>query len=310
MSALWNRTKEAYYWIMEEATNLLNHRFLQRGKKLSRSFMLYAFLIDGAFVFLLPIIYMGIISIFTREDLLDPSIRWIPAHFLWQNYVEAFTRLNFIPSLMHTLIATTVAIVGQLFFCSFAGYALARLNFKGSRWVLAAVLLVLIIPAQAMTLPNFVFFARIHWTGTMLPITIPELLGNGLYGALFVFIFRQVFSSFPKDLEDAAAIDGAGMFRTFFEIVAPLAKTAYATVGLFSFVWHWNEYMRPMMYLKENNRTLTVALSLLFNGGGVSNISDAVKGAAVVLVMAPVMLFYFFVQKYFVQGVQMTGIKG
>ncbi|HEX2954196.1 MAG TPA: carbohydrate ABC transporter permease [Bacillota bacterium] len=202
--------------IVQQATHRVN--FL---KKLGKKLLLYLFLVDGAFVFLLPIIYMGVISVFTQEDLLDPSIRWIPVHFQWQNYVEAFNRLNYLPSLIHTLIATTFAILGQLLFCSLAGYALARMDFKGKKWAFVAVLLVLIIPAQAMTLPNFVFFARMHWNGTMLPITVPEMFGNGLYGALFVFIFRQVFSGFPKDLEDAAAIDGAGIFKTFFSIAAP-----------------------------------------------------------------------------------------
>lgn len=211
---------------------------------------------------------------------------------------------------MMTLLVTVVAISGQTIFCSLAGYALARLDFAAKKWIFGAMIVVLVLPAQALILPNYVFFSRLKLAHTLMPLILPELLGNGLYGALFVFVFRQFFMGIPKALEDAAAIDGAGIFVTFWRIVAPLAKTAYVTVGLFSFVWHWNEYTRPFYYLENNNQTLTLALSTLFyinNGRNLTN--DAVQGAGVILVMAPIILIYILVQKYFVQGVQMTGIK-
>lgn len=289
---------------------ITEHHLMAKIKSFGKKALLYLFLINAAFIFLMPIIYLMVVSISTPNDLMDPSIRWVPAHFEWQNYVEAFERLRYFSSMYTTLLTTSVAIFGQLLFCSLAGYALARMNFPGKNLVFAAVLLVLVIPSQAMTLPNFVFYSKLRWARTMLPLILPELFGNGLYGALFVFVFRQVFAGIPKDLEDAAAIDGAGMFKTFFLIVAPLAKTAYATVGLFSFVWHWNEFSRPVLYLAGDTRTLTLALSTLFNSPGLQYTPETLSSAAVVLVMAPVMLFYIFVQKYFVQGIQLTGIKG
>lgn len=274
---------------------------------------LYFLLIDGAFIFVLPILYMLIISVFTKADLLDSSIRWIPVHFHWQNYLDAIRMVNYQRSVLVTLFVTVVAIFGQITFCSLAGYALGRIDFPGKKWIFGAVVLVLIIPAQAVILPNYFFFSWLQMAHTVWPLVLPELFGNGLYGALFTFVFRQVFLGIPKDLEDAAAIDGAGIVTTFTRIMAPLAKTAYITVGLFSFVWHWNEYARPLYYLEGNNQTLTLALSSLFVwdfhiGAYVAN--DAVQGAGVILVMAPVILIYIFVQKYFVQGVQLTGLKG
>lgn len=290
---------------------LLRHRAARRFREFSQKALIYLFLIDAAFIFVMPIIYLGVVSLSTPNDLMDPSIRWIPAHFEWKNYVEAFDRLKYLSSLMATMTTTTVAIIGQMLFCSFAGYALARLKFPGSKLVFGAVLLVLVIPSQAMTLPNFVFFSRLHWSRSMLPLILPELFGNGLYGALFVFVFRQVFLGIPKEMEDAASIDGAGMFKTFFSIVAPLAKSAYATVGLFSFVWHWNEFARPVLYLAGETKTLTLSLSTLFNSPGLQYIPETLSSAAVILVMAPVMLFYVCVQKFFVQGIQLTGgVKG
>jgi multiple sugar transport system permease protein len=284
-----------------------------KWKPAVKKILLYFLMVDAAFIFLLPILYMLIISNFSAEDLLDPSIRWIPAHFYRQNYRTAFTMMKYQSSVSLTLLLTTVAIIGQTIFGSLAGYALARLNFPGKKWIFGAVLLVWVIPAQAMMLPNLVFFTRIQLHETLWPMILPELLGNGLYGALFVIVFRQVFLGIPKDLEDAAAIDGAGIPGTFTRIVAPLASTAYVTVGLFSFVWHWNEYIRPSYFLTDDNPTLTFALSNLFRYNaytGKPNANEAVQGAGVILVMAPVIFSYFFVQRYFVQGVQLTGIKG
>ncbi len=284
-----------------------------RCKKAGKKVFLYFLLIDGAFIFVLPILYMLIISLFTPEDLLDSSVRWIPVHFHWQNYLDAFRMTQYQKSVLITLVLTVVAIFGQTVFCSLAGYALARLNFPGKKLLFGAVLLVLVIPAQAMILPNYIYFSRLKLIRSLWPLILPELLGNGLYGALFVFVFRQVFMGIPKALEDAAAIDGAGIIKTFRLVIAPVVKSAYVTVGLFSFVWHWNEYTRPLYYLDANNQTLTYALSTLFAfdfriGRTVAN--EAVQGAGVILVMAPVILIYIFVQKYFVQGIQMTGIKG
>jgi multiple sugar transport system permease protein len=174
-------------------------------------------------------------------------------------------------------------------------------------------MIVLVIPTQAMVIPNYIFYLKLGLNHTPWPLILPELLGNGLYGALFVFVFKQVFSGIPKDLEDAAAIDGAGFIKTFRSIVAPLAQNAYITVGLFSFVLHWNEYTRPLYYLSDQTKTLSLALSFLFvvnptNGLPMAN--EAVQGAGIILMMAPVIIIYILVQKYFVQGVQLTGIKG
>lgn len=300
-------------WWSGALEQLQNRGVWSWAKRVGKKGFLYFLLIDGAFIFLLPILYMLIISFFTAEDLLDSSIRWIPVHFHWENYRDAFRMLHFEKSVLVTLVVTVAAIFGQTVFCSLAGYALARINFPGKRWIFGAVLLILVIPAQAMILPNYIYFSRLRLIRSLWPLVLPELLGNGLYGALFVFVFRQVFMGIPKDLEDAAAIDGAGIVKTFRVIIAPVVKSAYVTVGLFSFVWHWNEYTRPLYYLDSQNQTLTLALSSLFvfdfrTGRTVA--TEAVQGAGVILVMLPVILIYIFVQRYFVQGVQMTGIKG
>lgn len=279
-------------------------------KTFGKRVLLYLLLIDGAFIFLLPILYMFSLSLFTPENLLDPSIRWIPVQFHWQNYLTAFTMMGYLSAVLKTLGITAISIIGQMLFCSLAGYALARMDFPGKKIIFGAVILVLIIPAQALFLPNYIFFTLLHLNHGIWPLILPEVLGNGLYGALFVFVFRQVFLGIPKDIIDAAAIDGAGIFMTFRKIIAPLAKTAYVTVGLFSFVWHWNEYTRPFYYLIDKQPTLTVALSFLFSPNtNFRGPTEEIQAAGVILVMAPVILGYIFVQKYFVQGVQMTGIK-
>jgi multiple sugar transport system permease protein len=300
--------------VTRRVAQLKDHWLRHKLQKLLKKGMLYFLLVDGAFIFLLPILYMLSLSFFTAEDLRDPSIRWIPVHFMMNNYRYAFQLLSYPKSLMTTLLTTSVAIFGQTIFCSLAGYALARLNFPGKKLMLGLVFMVLVIPTQALILPYYIFYLKLGLTRTLWPLILPEMLGNGLYGALFVFVFRQVFSGIPKDLEDAAAIDGAGLFKAFRLIMAPLAKTAYITVGLFSFVLHWNEYIRPLYFLGDQTRTLCYALSFLFpynlQSGVPITTTEATRGAGIILVMAPVILIYILVQKYFIQGVQLTGIKG
>lgn len=277
--------------------------------------ILYLLLIDGAFVFLLPVLYMLILSFFTVEDLLDNSIRWVPVHLFVENYQTAFKLLDYISSLLTTLLLSMVAVFGQVIFGGFAGYALSREDLPCRKWIMGLVILVLVIPNQAMVLPNYIYFYKLRLQESIWPLILPELLGNGLYGALFIFVFRQVFTDIPKALEDAAAIDGAGFMKTFRLIVAPLAQNAYLTVGLFSFVLHWNEYIRPHSYLSVRGgiKTLSLALSYFFlydPNTGLPITNEAVKGAGVILVMAPVVLIYSLVQKYFIKGIQFTGIKG
>ena len=208
--------------------------FWEQCKAIGKKGFLYFLLIDGAFIFALPILYMLIISVFTPADLLDSSIRWIPVHFHWQNYRDAFRMINYQKSVMVTLFVTVIAIFGQITFCSLAGYALGRINFPGKKWMFGAVLMVLVIPAQAVILPNYVFFSQLQLNHTVWPLVLPELLGNGLYGALFTFVFRQVFLGIPNDLEDAYHRRHRYL-DNFTRIMAPLAKTAYVTVGLFFF---------------------------------------------------------------------------
>jgi multiple sugar transport system permease protein len=295
------------------AKALRGHWIWSKLKRILGKVVLYFLLIDGAFVFLLPILYMLILSFFTAADLNDPSIRWIPVHFGLANFVTAWKTMAYPSSFTLTMYCTLAAIFGQTLFGSLAGYALARLEFRGRKLLLSLVIMILMIPAQALILPDYVFFVKLGLSKTVWPIILPELLGNGLYGALFVFIFRQVFRGIPKELEDAAAIDGAGAFRTLGSIMAPMAQNAYITVALFSFVFHWNEYTRPMNYLNSETKTLSFALSFLFPSGfqaASQGLNQAVQSAGIILVMAPVILIYVFVQRYFIQGVQLSGIKG
>jgi multiple sugar transport system permease protein len=291
------------------------HPLFGRSKMILKKILIYFLLIDAAFIFLLPVLYMLLLSLFTAEDLLDPSIRWIPIHFNIKNYLDAFKLLSYPSSMVTTIMLTISAIIGQTIFCGLAGYTLARLHFPGKKIILALVLIVLVIPNQALVLPSFIFYQKLGLSDSVWPMILPELFGNGLYSAMFVFVFRQVFAGIPKDLEDAAAIDGAGLAKTFRLIVAPIAQNAYITVGLFSFVFHWNEYIRPLSYLsiKGQTKTLSLALGYFFLSDPYTNLpmaNEAVKGAGIILVIAPVLIIYTLVQKYFVEGIQLTGIKG
>ncbi|HEX6971387.1 MAG TPA: carbohydrate ABC transporter permease [Limnochordia bacterium] len=289
-------------------------RWRHRWPRLVRWVITYVLLIDGAFIFLYPIIWVASTSLKTAVDFLDESIRWIPIHFHWQNYVEVLEPMRFWEALQNTGTIAATAVVAQVVSSALVGYGFARLRFPGKNLLFTLVVLSMVIPPQSIVIPRYIIYRVLGWIDTLYPFIVPSFFGFGLYGALFIFLFRQVFSGFPYELDDAARIDGAGVFNTFWRIFLPLAKPAVVTVALFSFVWNWNDYYGQSIFLNQQ-RTLSTALASftgtreMFETGGFAEVYPHIM-AATALTMLPCVLLYVFAQRYFLESIERAGLKG
>lgn len=227
----------------------------------------------------------------------------------WQNYIDA---LNFLPPeyrmglvpLWNTVLVTLLSIIGALFSSSLVAYSFARLRWPGRDIIFVVLLATMMVPPAVTMLPVFLIFRSLNWIDTLQPLWVPAFFGV----AFNIFLLRQFFMTIPTDLEDAAKIDGCSLFGIYWRIMLPLIKPALAAVTIFTFMATWNNFMGPLIYISSpENMTLAYALQL-FQGayGG----QRAMMMAASTLVMLPVLMVFFFTQRYFIQGVTLTGIKG
>jgi multiple sugar transport system permease protein len=278
--------------------------------------ILYLVLADIAFMYLTPFLYMVSTMFKTTADLLDPTVKWIPTAFQWDNLKLAWQGLKFPEALKNSLFIAGLSAVGQVIFCSVAGYAFARLKFPGKNILFALLVFSFLIPPQTLIIPLYVLFKNLGLLGTHWGVILPAMLGHGIRGALFVIIFRQFFMTLPRELEDAALIDGAGPFRVYWRVMIPLAKPAILVVFLFSFVWHWNETFVTGMMLGGQDLPLSLSLfnlnkvlsGLYPDAEAGFDLNETIRMAASFLIIMPPLLVYMLAQRWFVEGVERTGL--
>jgi multiple sugar transport system permease protein len=275
----------------------------QTGGRRPRSVGLHVALIAGLVVMIMPFVWM-ILSSFklTREIRRSPT-RWIPEEPTLQNYRDLFDRLDFPRYFFNSTVVAVAVTAGNLLFCSMLGYALAKLQFPGKRLLLVMMLGTLMIPAFVTFMPLFVIVTNMNLNNTHLGLILPFLVGA--FGA---FLMRQYILGIPDDLLDAARIDGAGEYRIFFRIVLPLCGPALATLAVLTFLASWNNFLWPLVVAStEDMYTLPVALALFSIGQQESNVGLQMAGAAVVVV--PIIVLFYAMQRYVIRGVATTGLK-
>ena len=232
-----------------------------------------------------------------RDVLGDPHV---------ENWSAAVERMGDFPRLVaNTVLITVLSIAGQLFTCSLAGFAFARLRFRGRDALFACVLATMMLPDQVTAIPRFLLFRWLGLVDTFAPLVLPTVLGGAPF---FIFLFRQTYLSLPQELDEAARIDGCSPLRAYWSIFLPLSKPMLVTVGLFTFLATWNDFWSPLIYLlSPENRTLTLALA-----GFQRTYDTAVEHlmAASGLVLAPCLLLYFLTQRLFLRGVRVAASKG
>ena len=287
-------------------------------------FCIYALLICIGFIYLNPILHMLSTSFMSLDDLLDSSINWIPSAFNLSNFSQAATSMDFWASLGKSVVIAGVPTICNLAACSVIGYGLARFEFPGKKVVFGIIIFTFILPSQVTMIPTYVLYSNMGILGTIIPYVLPPLLGMGINAPIFILIFWQFFRQVPKVLIEAAQIDGAGYFKSFFRISLPSAAPAFITVALFSFVWYWNESYLTEMYVSGVMKssgwtTLVIQLDNFATNysayattaaNGATSINEAINMAGTMLSILPLMLMYFVLQRYFVESIDRTGITG
>ena len=286
--------------------------------------VIYGLLICIGFIYVYPILYMISASFMTLDDLLDSSIRWIPSGLNLANYRQAGSSMNYWNSLLQSFMIAGLPTLCTLISCSLAGYGLARYKFRGRGAMIGLVILTFVLPRQITMIPTYNMYANVGILNSVWAFIVPALVGQGLNAPIFIMIFWQFFRTVPQALVEAAKIDGAGHFKSFFSISLPSAAPAFITVALFSFVWYWNEFYLTQLYvhgvLVESSLTTLVIQLQNFNtnyssyaqtaAGGATNLNESIKMAGTLITVLPLLILYFVLQRHFVESIDRTGITG
>lgn len=257
-------------------------------------------------LFLVPWLWLLSTSLKTAAQIFELPPRWIPNPFSWINYYYGVTSIDFFRYLGNTLIICGVVVVGRLFSCSVVAYALSHINWPGRRILFALVLATLLLPTQVTVIPLFIIFSRLEWVNTFLPLTVPAFFGD----AFFIFLLRQFFMGIPRDLTDAARLDGASHFQVYWQIVMPLARPALATLVAFTFIWTFTDFQGPLIYLKDRELwTLALGMQGFTQRYGIDAAALGAMMAAAVLYALPMVLIFLAAQKTFIRGIVTTGLK-
>lgn len=275
--------------------------------------VIYILLIELAFVFLYPLVYMVVNSLKFQTDLLDLNSKWLLHAVNWENYRQAYEELSYRSSFVTSIIVTVLCTIGHVCSCSLIAYGLTRFEFRGRKLVFAGVILTILVPPQILQIPLYIQYAKMGWIGSILPMVIPSFLGGGLNGGLFIFIFMQFFKGIPKTYEEAAKLEGAGHIYIFTKIFMPICKSAIAVVTTLSVIWHWSDIFESVAYLNGTTKTLMQQLSsfpaYMYENITAEGISiSPVELAACVLTLLPILIFLMFMQKKFIRGVQDSGL--
>ncbi|MFN8663949.1 MAG: carbohydrate ABC transporter permease [Thermomicrobiales bacterium] len=257
-------------------------------------------------IFLFPFFWMVASGLKTKEQLFRVPIEWIPNPAQWSNFLIAldYPGFPYFRLLWNSVFYAGLVAVGTVLSCAAVGYGFARLKFPGRDILFAITLATLMVPPIVTYIPQYILFAKLHVTGTYIPLIFPKFLGD----AFFIFMIRQFYLSIPWDLSDAARIDGANEFRIFWEIMLPLVRPALVVVAVFSLLYTWHDFFGPLIYLQDREMyPLTLGL---FAFQGQRTIEWPLIMAGATLTTLPMIIVFLFTQRYFIRGIATTGLKG
>jgi multiple sugar transport system permease protein len=263
----------------------------------------HSLLIAASIIFLAPFVFIVLTAFMTNAQALSPEL-W-PQPFRWQNFIDVFRKIPLWRYALNSLLYGGLATLFLLMSSIPVAYALSRLRWRGRDTAFIVVLVAMLLPPQVTVIPVYVMWAKLHLTGTLWPLILPNLLGD----AFSIFLLRQFFLTIPEEYIDAARVDGCGEFRILTTVVLRLAKPAIAAVALFSFIFTFNDFFGPLLYTGENpaNWTVSVGLSQFRT---IYQVQWNLTMAATLIAIAPVILLFFLAQRAFVEGVTLTGVKG
>jgi len=275
----------------------------ERRRRFLSSVATHSMLIVTSLMFLLPMVFIVTTSLMTDQQSLTRRI-W-PEPFVWSNFVDVFSRIDLWRYTLNTMLIATLSTFGIVLSCVPVAYALSRMQWRGRQAAFVLVLATLMLPFQVTIVPLYVIFVRLDWINTLLPLIVPAFFGD----AFSIFLLRQFFLTIPEEMSDAARVDGASEWQIMTRVIVPLAKPAIAAVALFNFLYNWNDFFGPLLYLIGNNRLWTLGLALS-EFRTMHHVEWNLTMAASLLFMLPVIVLFFLAQRVFVEGVTLTGVKG
>lgn len=270
-----------------------------------RQLLVYGLLLVMGAAFLLPFFWMLSSSLKEAGAGMKFPPEFIPKTFVWNNYPEVFRLIPFITFFRNSVFITALSLLGELLSASMVAFAFARLRFPGRNFLFMLVLATMMIPYPVTMVPTFVLFSKLGWVNTYLPLILPPWFGP----AFSIFLLRQFFLTINTELDDAAKVDGASELMIYWRILLPLSKPALATVAIFGFVYYWNDFLNPVIYLSEDTLyPLSLGINFLrsFRGGG----NIGIQMASSVMFIAPCIILYMLAQRYITEGIVTTGLKG
>lgn len=282
-------------------------RLVRHGLQRLNLVVVYALLLSGSAFFLFPLVWMVGTSLKTVEEVGRSQLHLLPETPQWENYDKLFHEEAFFRAYTNSIFIVTLVLIGTVISVSLVAFSFSRLEWKGRDVVFALMMSTLMLPYQATLVPQYVMFHKIGWIRTFNPITLPGFFAGG---AALIFLLRQFMLSLPRELDEAAMIDGANPLQVWWYVIMPLSRPAVATISVFLFVGQWNNLMMPLIYLqKPALYTMPVYVAQKLNLQEVPLPWQDVMAASVTFVI-PVLIVFLFTQRYFIKGISTTGIKG
>ncbi len=329
-----NPFKRCYLYFKESfSTPLKKKIFFEKLFTVFINIVKYAFMIGITFIILYPLFLQLAVAFREPLDVNNPEIMWIPERFSLQNFKIAFTALNYWKALGNTFFNSLIVSLLQVISTALAGYAFGRIKFRGSKILFFLSVFTIIVPQTMVSLPMYISFAKEGLVGNKFVLFLMAGLGMGIKSGIFIYLYRQAFKGLPPELEEAAYMDGCNVFQVFRRIMFPCVRSTTVVVFILAFVWQWNDfYYTNLFYVNGSVDSVTLATQLqsIANGGSLQQILlqaniwqlmgqdvtsnplfvSMILNTAGMLVMLPVLILYFFVQKLFVEGIEKSGIVG
>ena len=302
---------------IDESTKLRTKKIAYKVTGILWKIFRAALLIGLSFVILYPLIYAITMTFRPADQIYDPTVVWISKTLTLDNLKTTFQLMDYPKALLNSLMVNVISSFLQVAICAFTSYGFARFEFKGKNILFGLVLLTVLVPPQVIITPSFLTYKTLGLVNTYWTFYLPAIFGAGIKSGLFIFIFRQFFRGLPKELEEAAAIDGCGFFQCFIRIIIPTAGAVILTTVLLSIMWYWNDYYMSSMYMNNMHTVTTALVNLETNTYNITGdiAPDPYKiitymQAGSLLVITPPLLLYLVLQRKFVQGAERSGIVG
>lgn len=276
----------------------------KKTRDLIKKILGYTILSLIAFIFMIPFLWMISTSLKERWDIFTYPPTWIPEVPQWRNYLEIFEKYPLGRFMLNSIFLVVVNTASQLLVVPIVAYGFARLRFPGKRVLFILLLATMMLPGHIKLIPLFSLYSKLGWLDTYWPLIVPSFFGS----SFFIFLMVQYMKTLPKELDDAARIDGAGTWGILFRIILPLCKPPLTIIGVFSFLWNWNEFMHPLIFLNTFEK-FPIGVGLAFFRGRYSTEWNLFMAATLVTIV-PVLIIYFFSQDKLIGGIASVGLKG